>query len=137
LSLCISFLSGKGRTPMEAGGKAAQQFYRASGDLAPRDALERDQSTAAGSDCGTLVRHRSYQVRTTPLPAMTKIPVSVHPSGNVPKTTQPASVDHTNCMYVNGAMAEAEARWNAEMKSRCPTEPTTPMPMNAARSEVG
>ena len=34
-------------------------------------------------------------------------------------------------------MAEAEARRNAWMNSRCPTEPTTPMPMNAARSEVG
>ena len=43
-------------------------------------------------------RQRSYQVSTMPLPAITKMPVIVQPSGNDPNTIHPASVDQISCM---------------------------------------
>ena len=49
-----------------------------------------------GSDAGSPARQRSYQVSTTPLAAMTTMPVSVQRSGKVRKTSQPAIVDQTN-----------------------------------------
>src|ERR1700730_8961287 len=86
-----------------SGGSLLTWFYLGAARILP-------QSTAAGSEGGKLARQRSYHVRTTPLPAMVTIPASVHPSGNVSNTTHPASVDHSSCMYVKGAMAETDAR---------------------------
>src|ERR1700730_13023297 len=87
----------------DPGGSLLTWFYRRVARILP-------QSTAAGSEGGKLARQRSYHVITTPLPAMVTIPASVHPSGNVSNTTHPASVDHSSCMYVKGAMAETDAR---------------------------
>jgi hypothetical protein len=68
---------------------------------------------------------------------MITIPDKVQPSGNEPKTSQPASVDHTSCEYVNGAMAEADATWKALMNSRWPINPIIPIPANSRMSETG
>ena len=69
-----------------------------------------------------LARQRSYQVRTTPLPAMTTMPASVQPSGKVPNTSQPAIVDqnelHVGERRDRGGRGELERPVNSQVADR-------------------